>query len=101
MDASPEPPKSTFSQKVDQIIAKMGSTPPSASAGEPKDNSNMYFYAAVAIVPLVSFGLFYLILRPKDGESRNYKRILMYTMLLSLILLPVIYLGKINGYLPF
>lgn len=101
MDAAPEPPKSTFSQKVDQIIAKMGSSPASTSTGDSKENSNMYFYAAVAIVPLISFGLFYLILKPKEGESRNYKRILMYTMILSLILLPVIYLGKINGYLPF
>ena len=100
--SGPPPARASFADKVNQIVGKMGSSSTAAvpPVSIPKD-SNFSFYAGLAIVPVIGFGLFYMIFRPKEGEPRNYKKILMWAMIFSLIMIPAIYMAKIDGYLPF
>jgi hypothetical protein len=99
---APTSTRPSFADKVNQIVGKMGSssTPAPAPVSTQKD-SNFTFYAGLAIIPVIGFGLCYLLFKPKEGEPRNYKKILMWSMIFSLIMIPAIYMAKINGYLPF
>jgi hypothetical protein len=90
---------SSFSEKVNQIMDRLGPDP-SAASGTEGGKSNTYLMIAMAVVPLTFFGAFYLIFKPKEGEERNYKKILMMTLIASLVAIPLLYLASINGYLP-
>lgn len=92
------PTRTTFADKVNQIVGKLGSSSPVSEPGKP---TNFSLYLSMAAIPAIGFGIFFLIFKPKEGESRNYKKILLWTMIFSLIMIPVVYMAKINGYLPF
>ena len=90
---------STLGEKVEAIKAKLGDAP---TGGESSvSGQNTYFMMAMAAVPVTVFAALYFALKPNKDGSKNYKKILMWTLIISLVLIPAIYFGSINGYLPF
>lgn len=89
----------SFSEKVNQITEKLGGVADSVTTDGSK--SNLYLIAGIVAVPAIFFAVFYFIFKPKEGEDRNYKKILMMTLVASLLAIPLLYLASINGYLPF
>jgi len=91
----------TLSEKVEALKAKMGDSVPSGEGGSGYFNSDTYFFAAIVAIPAVAFLGLYLALQPKKDGGKNYKKIFMWTLIISLILIPLMYFASINGYLPF
>jgi hypothetical protein len=83
----------SIQEKVDSLKQKL-------SSGTENASGMQTYYLVLAAVPLASFLVSYLFVKPDEKGVRNYKKILMITLIMSLILLPILYFAKINGYLP-
>lgn len=87
---------STLEQKIEALKNNLAESIPQGEVG-----GDTYFLAAAAAIPVVSFASLYFVLKPKKDGGKNYKKIFMWTIFLSLILIPLMYFASVNGYLPF
>lgn len=90
---------SSLSEKVAALKEKLGDAAPSLPSEGSRQNT--YFLITIAAVPIAAFIGLYFALKPNKDGSKNYKKILMWSLIISLVLIPAIYFASLNGYLPF
>lgn len=90
---------STLQQKIEALKNNLADVPSQEGGGY--FGEDRYFLLAAAAIPVVSFAGLYLGLKPKKDGGKNYKKIFIWTIFLSLILIPLLYFASVNGYLPF